>query len=243
MLNCQKELFSLPDNIHYLNCAYKSPLLKAGELASIQALQRQRNPGHLTEADFFDQSDRIRSLFAELTNSTSQNIAIIPSTSYGYSSILNNIRGKSNGNAVTNLHEFPSGYYCLERWCSENEQQLIVVQKDNQSINANDWNEKIIDAITENTSVVLISSIHWMNGYQFDLEAIGRRCREMDTVFIVDGTQSVGALPIDVNQSNIDLLVCASYKWAVFHQQEIASDSCICCHRNHELQSGAGKAG
>jgi selenocysteine lyase/cysteine desulfurase len=52
-----------------------------------------------------------------------------------------------------------------------------------------------------------------MNGTRFDLGAIGKRCREVGALLIVDGSQSVGALPIDVEALNIDALICASYKW------------------------------
>ena len=31
MLTCQKHLFSLPDDVHYLNCAYMSPLARRVE--------------------------------------------------------------------------------------------------------------------------------------------------------------------------------------------------------------------
>ena len=75
------------------------------------------------------------------------------------------------------------------------------------------WNEAIIDQINENTAVVLISSIHWMHGLKFDLEKIGKKCQEVDAYFIVDGTQSVGVLPIEVHQNRIDALICAAYKW------------------------------
>ena len=30
-MKCQKHLFQIPDGIHYLNCAYMSPLLKSVE--------------------------------------------------------------------------------------------------------------------------------------------------------------------------------------------------------------------
>jgi selenocysteine lyase/cysteine desulfurase len=52
-----------------------------------------------------------------------------------------------------------------------------------------------------------------MNGLKFDLKQIGKRCREVGACFIVDGTQSVGALPIDVMDCQIDALICATYKW------------------------------
>ena len=59
----------------------------------------------------------------------------------------------------------------------------------------------------------LLASVHWMNGTKFDLEAIGSRCREVGAKLIVDGSQSVGALPIDVQKYKIDALICAAYKW------------------------------
>ena len=58
-----------------------------------------------------------------------------------------------------------------------------------------------------------MSSIHWTDGTKFDLRKIGERCREANALFIVDGTQSVAVMPIDVVENNVDALVCASYKW------------------------------
>ena len=58
-----------------------------------------------------------------------------------------------------------------------------------------------------------MSSIHWIDGTKFDLKKIGERCKEVNALFVVDGTQSVGALPIDVAAYHIDALVCAAYKW------------------------------
>jgi selenocysteine lyase/cysteine desulfurase len=52
-----------------------------------------------------------------------------------------------------------------------------------------------------------------MNGLRFDLERIGAKCRQVGAKFLVDGTQSVGALEMDVQRFHIDALVCAAYKW------------------------------
>ena len=52
-----------------------------------------------------------------------------------------------------------------------------------------------------------------MTGLKFDLKSIGQRCRQFGAKFLVDGTQSVGALPLNLQETQIDVLVCASYKW------------------------------
>ena len=109
---------------------------------------------------------------------------------------------------------FESAYFSLKRWCENNQNELVTIDPDpNLTLIGADWNHKIIDAIDENTSIVLISSVHWMNGTKFDLKRIGEKCVEVGAKFIVDGTQSVGALTMDVKDFNIDALICAGYKW------------------------------
>jgi len=207
----QKEAFSLREGDHYLNCAYKSPLLKSAEAAAVQALARERNPADIVAHDFFDEADEIRALFTQLIHAEAGQIALMPSVSYGMETILSNTPSKTNGNAVTLQDEFPSGYFALNKWCKQHANELIIAKPSGASRGS--WNANVLDAITEQTSLVLMSSVHWMNGYRFDLEAIGKKCKSVGARFIVDGTQSVGALPMDIQQYSIDALVCASYKW------------------------------
>lgn len=213
-LSCQKELFSLNEGIHYLNCAYKAPLLKSAEAIAHEALIEQRTPSNLKPIHYFEDAETVRGLFAKIVNTSAQGIAILPATTYGFSSVLNNVEGKTGGKAITLENEFPSGYFSVERWCKENSNSLQVIGVDaNSETPAKDWNEALLNAIDETTSVLLMSSIHWMNGTVFNLEAIGRKCREVGAVFMVDGTQSVGVLEMDVQKYHIDALICATYKW------------------------------
>lgn len=55
--------------------------------------------------------------------------------------------------------------------------------------------------------------MHWTDGTYFDLEKISTATQSSDAYLVVDGTQSVGALPIDVSKTKIDALICAGYKW------------------------------
>ena len=210
MIKCQKHLFNLNTSEYYLNCAYKSPLLKNGELLAIQALKKERNPSYLKPFDYFNISEEIRTEFSKIINSNKDEVAIMPSSSYGFANVFNNL--KINGNkAITVENEFPSGYFSIKKWCSEKNIQLETIKRNN--LSAQDWNKKIINSIDSDTSVVIISSVHWMNGTKFDLKKIGEKCKNNNTFFIVDGTQSVGALSIDVKDFKIDALICAGYKW------------------------------
>lgn len=213
-MDSQKHLFNLRSNVHYLNCAYKAPLLQSSEEAAKQALLRERNPMDISPEDFFSAQESVRSLFGNIINASPSRIAIVPSVSYGFSAALANVNAKVNGNAVTIKDEFPSGYLSLKRWSDKHNTELRVVHPDIELKQKGEaWNKKILAHIDEKTSVVLISSVHWITGLRFDLKGIGEKCASVGAIFLVDGTQSVGALPIDVKAFKIDALVCAAYKW------------------------------
>ena len=75
------------------------------------------------------------------------------------------------------------------------------------------WNQQIVDAISPNTAAVVMSPVHWIDGTRFDMHAITAKCKAMDALLIIGGTQMIGATPFDVHEIQPDALVCAGYKW------------------------------
>jgi selenocysteine lyase/cysteine desulfurase len=213
-METQAELVYLEKSIHYLNCAAKSPLLKTGERAMIDAMDREKDLHLRTTADFFERPEQVRGLFANLVDCRPAQVAFMPAVSYGLSSVLNNVVPQNGQHAITVTSEFPSDYLSVQAWCEKHGSELKVIGT-NEPLDTmgEDWNTRILEAISKDTAVVVISAIHWMHGMRFDLKQIGERCREMGTVFLVDGTQAVGAMPINVKELQIDALFCAGYKW------------------------------
>jgi selenocysteine lyase/cysteine desulfurase len=213
-LSCQKHLFSLEPDKHYINCAYMSPLLRAVEQAGIDGMQRKRNPYHIKPEDFFEDGKEARALFARLVNAPADRVALIPSVSYGLGIVIHNIRPRPRGKMVTVHEEFPSDVHSLYRIKQEHGLELVMVRPPDELRNrGRKWNERLLDAIDHNTVLVNLSSVHWSDGTTFDLEAIGKRAKEVGALFVVDGTQSVGAKEMDVKRFHIDALLCAGYKW------------------------------
>lgn len=210
----QKHLFQLPSDIHYLNCARMSPLLRSVEAAGIAGVIRKRNPMDIGTADFFEEVAFVKSQFARLIHCEAAEVAMIPSASYGLSSAMNNIQYTPGKHALTIFEEFPSGYLALRRWCDDHQAPLKVIGPvEDTEQRGKRWNERILESINADTAIVQLSAIHWMDGTKYDMESIGARCKEVGAIFVVDGTQTVGALPMDVKKYQIDALVCAGYKW------------------------------
>ena len=213
-MECQKHLFRLPDEIHYLNNAYMSPLLRSVEEKGIEGMRRKRNPISIKPVDFFTEVAEVRRKFGAMVNCDPSQVAVMPAVSYGMNSVVRNIPYGKGQHALTVSEEFPSCYYTAERWCKDHGAELrVIARKDDIPEKGREWNERILDTISTETAFVVMASVHWMNGTKFDLESIGSRCREVGAKLIVDGSQSVGALPIDVKKFKIDALICAGYKW------------------------------
>jgi selenocysteine lyase/cysteine desulfurase len=213
-MKCQKHLFQIPDGIHYLNCGYMSPLLRSVEERGIEGMRIKRNPVSIKPVDFFTGVVGVREKFGMMVNCEPAQVAVMPSVSYGMNSVMKNIPYTKGKHALTISEEFPSCFYSAQRWCQTHGAELrVVLRKEDIPEKAVDWNNRIMEAIGPDTAFVVMASVHWMNGTKFDLERIGERCREVGAKLIVDGSQSVGALPIDVRQCRIDALICAAYKW------------------------------
>lgn len=215
MLTCKHSKFTLSPRITYLNCAYMSPLLKSVEKAGVRGVRRKRNPADVTPTDFFTETEILRESYAKLINvQDSKRVVVIPSVSYGMSTVAMNVKLSKGKNIVVAADQFPSNYYPWQRACAENNAEIKAVPAPDTLENRGKiWNERVLEAIDNNTAAVAIANTHWADGTKFDLIKIRKRTREVGALLVIDGTQSVGALPFDVEKIQPDALICAGYKW------------------------------
>lgn len=214
-LKSKKQLFNLSENITYLNGAYMSPLLKSVEQVGVESISIKSNPQMLTENDFFSGQVILKKRFSQLIEAESdQNIAIIPSASYGISTVANNISLQKGDEILVLNEQFPSNIYAWKR--REEETGCIVKTIESPEIGLNrakKWNEIILSAINAKTKVVAIPQLHWADGTYFDLKAIREKTILVNAYLIIDGTQSIGAFPFSIKDIQPDALICAGYKW------------------------------
>lgn len=214
MLTNQRSKFTLPKNQTYLNCAYMSPLPKLVEKAGIKALLRKRNPLSIPPDAFFTDVELLRKEFSKLVNCAANRVAIIPSASYGISTVAQNIPINHGEEIIIMEEQFPSNVYPWQRLASKTGAIIKTIKAPVELKNrGREWNQKILEAISSKTKVVAMGNVHWADGTLFNLQAIRQRTKEVGAFLIIDGTQSVGALPFDVAALQPDALVCAAYKW------------------------------
>jgi selenocysteine lyase/cysteine desulfurase len=217
-LRCQKAQFTIPKDVHFINCATFSPSSKRVERAGQQALKAISNPNWLTANHFFDPVEVLRKSLAELVNAKHPDrIAMMHASSYGMAVLARNLHRIPNlkrGKEILLLEgEFPNHRYALEREAAEHGLEIVSVPMPIGAQVGRTWNQQILERITSKTCLVVAVQTHWIYGTMFNLEAIGQQCRAVGALLAIDGTQSVGAYPFDVQLIKPDLLMVAAYKW------------------------------
>ena len=213
MLTCQKDKFGLPYNVSYLNCAYFSPLLKAVEKVGHEAVSMKSLPFSITVDDFFEPVQTLKSNFARLIDAESpERIALVPGVSYGITNAAKNIPLEANDEIIVLSEQFPSNVYPWQQRAVDTGAKIVTIAPEVEN-RGKSWNEKILESINEKTKVVALAHAHWTDGTLFQLKSIRERCNEFKAYLVIDGSQSVGALPFSVKEINPDVLVCAGYKW------------------------------
>ncbi|NND34826.1 MAG: aminotransferase class V-fold PLP-dependent enzyme [Saprospiraceae bacterium] len=215
LLRCQRSLFALDPDTIYLNCAYQSPLSHRVIDAGSRGLMSKGKPYEIEVSDFFSPLERLKEDFAKLIElDDPQRVAFHPSASYGFATIVNNLIPKKNGNIVMPGGQFPSNYYAFSTFAKKHGVTLrLIAPPDNFDGRGRRWNDQLLQAIDHDTICVTSDHSHWQDGTIFDLAAIRDKTRRCDALLIVDGTQSVGALPLSIKNLDPDALVCAGYKF------------------------------
>lgn len=209
MIECQRHLFDIPEDVAYFNCGYMSPLMKSVVDAGISGLKRKSTPWKLPTDDFFSESQQARELFAKIINADANDIAIIPAASYGLSIASQNLPIKKDETILILKDQFPSNVYCWQELCAKTGGQIITIDppKDH------DWTNTIIAQISENTAIAALPHNLWTDGGLLDLERIGEELRKVGAKLVLDVTQSLGVMPLDIERIKPDFLIAAAYKW------------------------------
>jgi len=73
--------------------------------------------------------------------------------------------------------------------------------------------ERILEAIDEETLIVPTSHVFFRSSYLQDAKAICERAKEVGALVLLDTYQSLGTVPIDVQELGVDMVCGGSVKW------------------------------
>ncbi len=209
MIPCQRHLFAIPDEVAYLNCAYMSPQLRTVTAAGERAAARKAAPWAIAPADFFTEAERARGLFGRLVGCAADDVAVVPSASYGIGVAAANLPVGPGQRILVLQDQFPSNVYPWRDLAARCGAGVATVPRPGDG----DWTPAVLDRLGEGTAIVALPHCHWTDGSRVDLTRVALRCREVGAALVLDLTQSLGALPFSAAEVAPDFAVAAGYKW------------------------------
>lgn len=80
------------------------------------------------------------------------------------------------------------------------------------------WISSILDRLDASVAVVAVGATHWCDGSLIDISTLSveiskRYSPDMRPYFLIDGTQSIGAMHFDVMAVKPDMVSCSVHKW------------------------------
>jgi selenocysteine lyase/cysteine desulfurase len=202
--NRVRDLFPITKKLAYLNAAEASPVSVLAAREAKTFYDEILTRGDLPWDEWLEKLEKIRKEVAELINADKDEVAFTLNTSYGMNLIARMLR-RFGKEVVTMDDEFPSSTL---PWLNLGYELRFVKPED--AIYSIDEIEK---NITSDTSILLTSHVQYKTGFKQDLVKLGKTCKDRGLIFVVNATQSAGAMPIDVKKANIDFLVFSGLKW------------------------------
>ena len=205
--------FDIPGDVSYLNAASYSPLPLAAIEAGRNAAGRKGRPWLLDQDFASAQYERARLAAARFINADAPDVALIPSVGYGVATAAK-IVAVPKGSRVLVLQDDHSSP--VLEWLTRAGGGAFVVETVPRPPDC-DWTGAVMAAIERPgappIAVASISSVHWSDGGVIDLDRVAPALRAQGAVLLIDATQGVGVIDLDVKKLDPDFVVFPTYKW------------------------------
>ena len=150
----------------------------------------------------------VRKTCAKLVNADEDEIAYVRSTSHGLSLVAEGMEWQSGDHVLFTEKDFPSNIFPWINLKSKGVEARAVPSRGGKVLI-----EDIERSMGPRTRLIAISSVQFSNGFRTDLMRLGALCRRKGVLLCVDAIQSLGILPMDVREFNIDFLAADAHKW------------------------------
>lgn len=151
----------------------------------------------------------LRARYGRIINAAPSDIALAPSISVALSAVAESLDYTQRPKVVITSLDFPTVAY---QWLAKAKSgvELVVVESpDKISVPV----EAIARAVDDRTALVVTSHVYFTTGAIQDITRVADVAHERGALCLIDAYQSVGQIPVDVQQTGVDALVAGGLKW------------------------------
>ena len=151
----------------------------------------------------------LRARYGRIVNAAPNEIALAPSISVALSAVAESIDYGRRPRVVITSLDFPTVAY---QWLAKAKQgvELVVVESpDRISVPV----DAIANAIDDRTALVVTSHVYFTSGAIQDIKRVAEAAHAHGALCLIDAYQSVGQIPVEVQDAGVDALVAGGLKW------------------------------
>jgi selenocysteine lyase/cysteine desulfurase len=159
-------------------------------------------------AVWMEKYEEIRVAFARFINAKPEEVAVITSASAGINPIANALQFDGRNKVVMGEFEFPT---MGQIWLAQQARgaKVTFLSATNDSIPLERYQENI----DQQTRIVPLTHVSFVNGFRSDVSAITRVAHESGAMVFLDGYQDCGTRPLDVKALDVDFFVTGTLKY------------------------------
>lgn len=207
-----RTLFPVVNRRIYFNHAGTGPLPLPVVRAISRFCARASTEGAVPYAEAERMVERTRRLVARLMGVRPGEVAFVKNTSSGLIIALGAIRWERDDNLIMMKDGFPANTYPYHLLLPEVEKRFVT------SAELCAGPECVFRLVDEHTRAVAVEWVHFLSGARFDIQALGRFCRERGIYLIIDGIQGLGAIEQDFSVTGADFVAAGGGKWLLAPQ-------------------------
>jgi selenocysteine lyase/cysteine desulfurase len=200
-----RSYFPAATNFTYLNPAGGAPMSAQAVAEGKRFYDEMLSGGDTFWDEWLERKEEVRKKLAKFINAEPEEMAFTLNTSHGMSQVAAMLEGK--GEVITMQDEFPSSTY---PWIHRGFKLSFV-----KPVNGIYRIEDIEKAVTPETRILVSSFVQYNSGFRQDLKALGDFCKKKNLIFVVNATQGIGSMPINVKEIQADFLVFTCLKWTL----------------------------
>lgn len=195
-----------------LDCATQGPRLRAVLEAAQAALLAGTTPWTLSFADWEARIEALRTLAADtLFAGDAHGVAMVPSVAFAVATAARQLPLESGDGVLVLDGQFPSNLLPWQQRGNETSAQVVAAQRGE----GQDWTDALMQAWDQASQVrvVAVPQAYWHDGALLDLDRIAARTRAEGVALVLDLSQSLGAMPVELARWQPDFVAAAGHKW------------------------------
>ena len=193
--------------ITYLNHAAVGMLPQNATYAMNQIIDKLGKLGEPPIEEIIGKLNTFREYISKLLSVNPNEVAFIHNTSEGLAIALHSIPWKFGDNIVVQADAFPASLYILH-YCFPQVEKRYVPLKDGM-----DFIERTKSHIDNHTRAIIIDHVHFLSGFRLDLKELSELAANNQLYLIVDGIQAIGAVNVNLKNTNIHFYTAGGMKW------------------------------